>query len=210
MIDAAEIVDVRQHILDTAQRIMGSKGFSAVGLNEILAAAKVPKGSFYHYFASKDAFGEAMLESYFVAYLKSVDAILNAPGLSAAEQLMNYWQTWKDAQISGDPTGKCLAVKLGAEVADLSEAMRLVLKKGTSDIVTRLADAIMRGVAEKSIAPEASARDTAHMLYNMWFGASVIAKITRDSIPFDVTLTASRQILRIANSKKTAPQRAKA
>lgn len=52
--------DVKDHILDTAQRIMGSRGFSAVGLNEILTSSGVPKGSFYHYFGSKEAFGVAL------------------------------------------------------------------------------------------------------------------------------------------------------
>ena len=46
--------DVRRHILETGQAIMGGKGFSAVGLTEILNAAGVPKGSFYYYFKSKD------------------------------------------------------------------------------------------------------------------------------------------------------------
>ncbi|MCB1967757.1 MAG: TetR/AcrR family transcriptional regulator, partial [Candidatus Accumulibacter sp.] len=44
----AEQADVRQHILDTAKPIILGKGFSAVGLNELLSAADVPKGSFYH------------------------------------------------------------------------------------------------------------------------------------------------------------------
>ena len=68
--------DVRQEILDTAQIIISGKGYAAVGLNEILAAAGVPKGSFYHYFESKDAFGEALLESYFETYLEDLDAML--------------------------------------------------------------------------------------------------------------------------------------
>ncbi len=38
--------DIREHILDTGQRIMASKGYSAVGLNEILTESGVPKGSF--------------------------------------------------------------------------------------------------------------------------------------------------------------------
>ena len=42
--------DTRQHILETGQRIVACKGFSSVGLNELLQAAEVPKGSFYHYF----------------------------------------------------------------------------------------------------------------------------------------------------------------
>ena len=51
-----DYTDVRQHILDTGRSIILGKGFSAVGLNEILATAQVPKGSFYHYFKSKETF----------------------------------------------------------------------------------------------------------------------------------------------------------
>ena len=57
--------DTRQRILDTAQEIMARKGYAAVGLTEVLTEAAVPKGSFYYYFPSKDAFGEALLKSYF-------------------------------------------------------------------------------------------------------------------------------------------------
>lgn len=60
--------DTRQGILDAGHRIMAAKGFSAVGLNEILTAASVPKGSFYNDFSSKDAFGEALLDDYFADY----------------------------------------------------------------------------------------------------------------------------------------------
>ena len=45
--------NTRQHILETGQRIIVGKGFASVGLNEILSAAGVPTGSFYHYFDSK-------------------------------------------------------------------------------------------------------------------------------------------------------------
>lgn len=53
--NASSGAEVRQHILNIAKPIMLRKGFSAVGLNEILAAAGIPKGSFYHYFGSKEA-----------------------------------------------------------------------------------------------------------------------------------------------------------
>ena len=140
--------DTRQGILDAAHWLVGAKGFSGVGLNEILTAAKVPKGSFYHYFGSKDAFGEALLESYFADYLAELDATLDAPGLTMAQRLMNYWRNWQDTQSFSDCQGRCLAVKLGAEVADLSESMRLALKGGTTGITDRLARAIGAGTAK--------------------------------------------------------------
>jgi len=194
---ATETVDVRENILATGQRIMAGKGFSAVGLNEILTGAGVPKGSFYHYFGSKDAFGEALLESYFEDYLAGLDATLARPGLTMAQRLMNYWQAWRDTQSFQDCQGKCLAVKLAAEVADLSEAMRLALKRGTSGIVTRLARAIEAGVAEGSLAIDSDADSTAHSLYQLWLGASVMVKIGRSTQPFETALTTTRQILHL-------------
>lgn len=44
----------RQHILDTGYRLVLHKGFAALGFSKILKACGVPKGSFYHYFASKE------------------------------------------------------------------------------------------------------------------------------------------------------------
>lgn len=189
--------DVRGNILATGQRIMAGKGFSAVGLNEILATAGVPKGSFYHYFGSKDAFGEAMLQAYFDEYLADMDATLGQPGLTMAQRLLNYWQVWQASQSFDDCQGKCLAVKLGAEVADLSEAMRLALKRGTAGIVGRLAGAIEAGVAEGSLAVDGDAEDTAHSLYQLWLGASVMVKIVRDTSPFESALRTTRQILHL-------------
>ncbi|AYN96681.1 TetR/AcrR family transcriptional regulator [Pseudomonas sp. LTJR-52] len=192
-----ETSDVRQGILDVGQRIMAAKGYSAVGLNEILAAAGVPKGSFYHYFDSKDSFGEALLESYFQTYLEELDQILNQPGLTMAQRLMNYWEVWQESQSFMDCQGKCLAVKLGVEVADLSEAMRSVLKRGTSGITDRLAQALETGVAEGSLKVSNDPYVVAQSLYQLWVGASVMVKISRNTQPFEMALTTTRQILNL-------------
>src|SRR5690606_25283697 len=53
---SAKAQATRQHILDTGYRLVLQKGFAALGLQEILKACAVPKGSFYHYFSSKEAF----------------------------------------------------------------------------------------------------------------------------------------------------------
>ena len=40
--------DMRQHLIDVAKALMAEKGYTAVGLAELVAAAGVPKGSFYY------------------------------------------------------------------------------------------------------------------------------------------------------------------
>ena len=190
--------DTRSAILATGQRLMGRKGFSAVGLTEILSEAGVPKGSFYHYFGSKDAFGEAMLAAYFDVYHAEMDEILARPGLTLAERLMVYFAAWRENQGAFDCQGRCLAVKLGAEVSDLSEPMRLALKAGTDGIVSRLTTALTAGVAEGSLRLAGTAGDVAAGLYQQWLGASVMVKILRIQDPFDVALRSTRRALRIA------------
>jgi len=189
--------EIRDHILATGQRIMAGKGFSAVGLNEILTDAGVPKGSFYHYFSSKEAFGVDMLARYFDDYLAELDATLSQPGLTMAQRLMNYWQLWRQSQSFSDCQGKCLAVKLGAEVADLSDSMRGTLQMGTAGIIARLADALEAGVEEGSLSIDDQPSRVAESLYQLWVGASVMVKIVRNTSPFDSAMSMTQKIIRI-------------
>jgi TetR/AcrR family transcriptional repressor of nem operon len=195
--NAPDTAPARESILATGQRLMAARGFSAVGLNEILSAAGVPKGSFYHYFGSKDAFGEAMLEAYFADYLAELDVTLRQPGLDGARRVMGYWETWQQTQSFFDCQGKCLAVKMAAEVADLSEAMRLAIMRGTAGIVARLAAAIEEGVADGSLAIDGDAHCTAQSLYQLWLGSSVMVKIVRNTTPFDTASVTTRRILHL-------------
>lgn len=188
---SATIIDVRKHILDTAKPIISGKGFVAVGLNEILLAASVPKGSFYHYFKSKEGFGEALLDTYFAEYSVQLEAVLTQPGQSAAQRLMSYWQYWIDIEADSDPKGKCLAVKLAAEVSDLSEGMRKVLEQGTDRIIARIARTLDEGIADGSLKPWTESREAAAILYQLWMGASLRAKITRDRKPLETALFAT-------------------
>ncbi len=189
----------RQHILDIAQPIVSRKGFSAVGLNEVLQAARIPKGSFYHYFSSKDAFGEALLEDYFDGYLGHMQQLF-AGEEPESHKLLQYWRRWLDNQTACADACKCLAVKLGAEVADLSESMRQALERGTSRIIECLAAALARGQAQGTLHLQHCPEQLAAQLYALWLGASVMAKITRTSRPFDEALAMSRSTLGITEN----------
>lgn len=171
--------DVRQHIIDTGMAIVLGKGYSAVGLNEILGAAGVPKGSFYHYFQSKERFGEALLADYVDDYVARLDAVLDGPG-TAAQRLMTYWDSWIESGTGDDASASCLVVKLSGEVADMSEAMRLALLNGTNLIIERIATCLQAGAADGSLQTGADPHELAQTLYQMWLGAALLTKLRRD------------------------------
>src|SRR5471032_2661500 len=171
--------NVRQHILDTGKTIITGKGFAGVGLNEILTAAGVPKGSFYHYFKSKELFGEALLDDYIGQYLAQMETVLSQPGQSAARSLMDYWASWDDMDADSFDC-RCLVVKLSGEVADMSEAMRVTLLEGTNRIVARLAVCVEQALADGSLRQVADAKLTALALYQLWLGAALLTKLRRE------------------------------
>ena len=189
--------DVRQHILDTGKVVIAGKGFSAVGLAEILNAAKVPKGSFYHYFKSKEVFGEALLEDYFAAYNQRQQGLFSDKSMTAAARLMTYWSRWQNAQEGDDLTGKCLVVKLSAEVADLSELMRNALKQGTETLIAQLAACIAEGIQDGSLSADALPEQTALALYELWLGATLLTKLRRDSSALDQAMVTTCKLLEL-------------
>lgn len=186
--------NTRQHILETGQRIIVGKGFASVGLNEILTSAGVPKGSFYHYFESKEQYGQALLQEYFDRYLADLDVLFAASAITCKERLMCYWQRWLDKQLDACTEQKCLVVKLGAEVSDLSDAMRLTLRDGTDQIVARIAALLEAGVADGSI-PPLDPQATAQTLYQLWLGASLIGKLQRNARALENAMAFTQKLL---------------
>ncbi len=186
--------DTRQHLLDTGHRMMAVKGFTSVGLSEILQTAGVPKGSFYHYFKSKELYGQALLEDYFVGYLADMERRLTLPGLSAYERLMDYWQGWQNRCTLEGHGDECLVVKLSAEVADLSESMRLTLRDGAERIVARITTCLEEGQLDKSL-PQTDARQLAETLYQLWLGASLLNKLQRTGQSLQTSMVMTKRLL---------------
>ncbi|EEA94805.1 MULTISPECIES: TetR/AcrR family transcriptional regulator [Pseudovibrio] len=185
----------RQHILETGRKLIAEQGFSSMGLSVLLKTAGVPKGSFYHYFESKEHFGCVLVQQYLDEYMKSLDALFETDALNMREKLFQYWHLWENYQHSEDASKHCLIVKLSAEIADISEDMRELLARMTAQVERRLGDVIEAGVQEGSIAPKLNARMTAQMLYQMWLGASLIGKVTREKTPLQKALEVTEIML---------------
>ena len=192
-----EHIDVKQHILDTGRSIILGKGFSAVGLKEILSTAHVPKGSFYHYFKSKESFGEALVEGYMCDYLAQLDSLLRADGAPAAERLMRYWRSWMGSGDGEAAECNCLVVKLSGEVSDMSETMRAALLRGTDLIIERLGNCIAQGLRDGSLASGMDARHTALALYEMWLGAALLTKVRRERSALNAAMAATLSLLNL-------------
>ncbi|KFZ37989.1 TetR family transcriptional regulator [Shewanella mangrovi] len=191
--------DTRQHILDVGYQLVLQKGFTGMGLSELLKTADVPKGSFYHYFASKEQLGVVLVEQYFQRHLSFMLQIFQQSNLSQFEKLMQYWQAWVEHNSPQCANGKCLVVKLAGEVSDFSEPMRMALLTGTEQVITHLTTALSEGCQQGEFHLSDS-RQTAELLYNMWLGASLLVKIRLDDSTLQHALQTTEQLL-------TQPQR---
>lgn len=192
----SQFSDTREHLLATGESIILGKGFSAVGLAEILGCAGVPKGSFYHYFRSKEGFGVEMLRRYFEHYDSRLLQALDARQGNARDCLLGYFSGWLDNHRCDENSQSCLAVKLAAEVSDLSEPMREALAEGMGRVIMRLADCIRRGQQEGSLCTRLSATDTAGSLYSLWVGAALLFKVQHTQQPMQQALALTAALLK--------------
>lgn len=193
-----EFTDTRLHLLETGTRLILGKGFSAVGLAEILGTAGVPKGSFYHYFRSKEQFGLQVVEHYFSWYLARLEALFLDESLTLGQRIMAYWTRWHQLYRDGSCEEQCLVVKLSAEVADLSEPMRQALLAGTHQIVTRLARILEQAQAGHEVTLPAPPEAMAEELYQLWLGASLLTKLRRDDSALSAALLSSQRLLGVS------------
>lgn len=195
----------RLHILNSSFQLVLHKGFVGVGLQEILKNCDVPKGSFYYYFASKEAFGCALLQQYLADYKVKIDQLIQQEQRSANASLMALWQAWIDnsSHIESDVghhsdegwAENCLIVKLAAEVSDLSEDMRQILNFGVRKLTERISGLIQAGQQDGSIPPHINAEKMAQTMYQLWLGAALLARLAQDKQPLYLALETTQQLL---------------
>lgn len=187
--------DTRTHLLDTGEQLCLQRGFTGMGLNELLQQAGVPKGSFYHHFVSKEAFGVALLQRYFARSHQQFSAFLAQGDAPPQQRILAFYQQIEQRfHESGDIYG-CLSVKISAEVCDLSESMRDALTQGSQAAMATLAATLEQAVAQHGLTLESSPQACAETLYLLWLGASLQSKITRDVAPMSNALRVFTHLL---------------
>lgn len=187
--------DTREHLLDTGELLCLQRGFHGMGLIELLKQAEVPKGSFYHYFQSKEVFGVAMLERYFARYHQRLQDYLGAHQDDYRQRVLDYYHQSLSYCEENSFAG-CLSVKLSAEVCDLSETMRSALHAGSTALMETLKAALEKAQLQGTLHPDLNCSACAQILYTLWLGASLQSKICRDNAPLLNAWQEMTQILR--------------
>lgn len=187
--------DTKAHILAVGRRLTAHSGYAGVGLSELLKEAQVPKGSFYHYFPSKEAYGCALLEEFAKDYQSKLSDTLEHPAKDARSRFLAYFTKWRKQQTSNIPEERCLVVKLSAEVADLSPEMSRILEASVQAIVERLAATLKEGVADGSIGAHDNSRELAATIYHLWLGASLVAGLSDKKTALSSALKATKNLI---------------
>jgi TetR/AcrR family transcriptional repressor of nem operon len=175
----------KERILDAAEELMLEKGFHSVGLKQILDTVQVPKGSFYHYFASKEQFGSEMLQHYLAAAsAQKRELLLSRDREPHPLQRLFAYLDGGVAHIR-KTNGKfpCLVLKLASEVTDLSEPMREELAKGFEEWIGIFKAVLDEAVEKKILAEDTDTGAVAQLIQDLWSGATQRAIINRSSAP---------------------------
>src|SRR5438105_2709902 len=85
--------DVRTALLEVGMDMMFEKGYTNTGIQEILSALRVPKGSFYHYFDSKENFAVEIIRHFDQSYSDNLVRILRNPKETPVQRLRTYCTT---------------------------------------------------------------------------------------------------------------------
>jgi TetR/AcrR family transcriptional regulator, transcriptional repressor for nem operon len=150
-----------------------------------LQLAKVPKGSFYHYFPSKEAFGLAVIDRFAEGYERFVCAFLQEPGVAPLQRLRNYFDAVAQAvglEEDGCVRG-CLIGNLGQELAAQNETFRLRLEEIFGVWLGHLAVTLDQARAAEEIASDLDSRCMAGVVLSGLQGALLRSKVQRSAQP---------------------------
>jgi TetR/AcrR family transcriptional repressor of nem operon len=179
--------DAREKILTSAQALIELRGYSALGVAEICKAAGVPKGSFYHFFESKEALALAVIDEHWAVQLRDWTRVLG----SDAEPLQRLRQLFEEtaaAQRAGQQScgtvSGCLFGNLTLELSNQTEAIRDRLQQ-IFDAQVDLVDTVVTEALEDGEVAVPDTREAARSVVAQLEGQVLFAKLYNDTRPLD-------------------------
>jgi len=173
----------RAHLIDVGLELMRKHGYGATGLQEILHAAGVPKGSFYHHFGSKEAFTAAVIERYFTLAAGHGRKVLGNTRQAPLNRLRRYFEeliatAGQSAAIPG-----CLMGSLSLEVAASSPLLQGCLSSSFTHWQTAVASVLHEAVEKGELPKSAKPDSLAGFILNSWEGALLRSQADKSDAP---------------------------
>ena len=165
--------------------LLTERGFQITGIEEILSRVGVPKGSFYHYFKSKQDFGIAVIDNYVDFYDEKMSRIFDDTSYSALERIQRFVDEGKDGMTRYEFKRGCLIGNMGQELASLNDEFRMRLEAVLISWEARLKVCLDLAVASKELPEHSDTTALSNFFWIGWEGAILRAKLTCTTAPLD-------------------------
>ncbi|AMA61187.1 TetR family transcriptional regulator [Bradyrhizobium sp. CCGE-LA001] len=176
----------RARLIRAGVAILTEKGFSAVGVEEILDAAEVPKGSFYHYFDSKEAFGLELIDAYAGYFARKLDRWFDDTGRAPLDRINDFIADARSGMARYRYRRGCLVGNLGQEMGVLPEPFRKRLAAVFRDWEARTSRCLRSAQGAGEISNHLDCENLAQFFWTGWEGAVLRAKLERRPDALDV------------------------
>ena len=185
---AREFTDTREALLRCGMQVLTEQGFAATGIDLVLKRINVPKGSFYNYFANKEAFGQEVLQCYATYFARKLDHWLLNDSVPALQRISDFVEDAKAGMLKHQFRRGCLVGNLGQEITVLPESFRSALENTLLDWQKRLAACLCLAVEQEQIPSDSDCDVLAAYFWIGWEGAVLRAKLVQDVKPLDTFL----------------------
>ena len=173
--------NIREQLLNQGVSILIHQGYHGTGIKEVVDRVKVPKGSFYNYFKSKEDFGAEAIKQYTQQWVANMNAWLNNPEKDSFDALKQFFQ----GEILRHQEAKegCLIGNLGAELGDSSELCRQAMSESLQLIQQLFVRVLARAQQQGTVRPDLTAEELASILLNSYEGALLRMQIEQSVEP---------------------------
>jgi TetR/AcrR family transcriptional repressor of nem operon len=181
------IHETKQRLITVGLRLLLERGYHSVGVQELLTETDIPKGSFYHHFASKEDFALQVIDAYQANVHALLDATLEDGRRPPLERVRVFFERVREAYEAEGYLG-CLLGGLGQELSGASELFRRKIEGCIASIAGRIAICLEEARTSGDLPSAADPRSMAELLVNAWEGAALRSRLVRSSRPLDAVL----------------------
>lgn len=173
------------HILDKGIELFRLNGYHNTGIRDILKACDMPKGSFYHFFESKEDFVIKTINHFEEMIGKDFNKNLSDESLSYYERIKNHFQIHIKWYVEKDFKVGCLLGNLSTEVAGTIDPVSNAISAVYDRWSRGLASFIEKGQNQGEIIEDIDALHLANFLFDSFNGALGRMKVERSSEPLE-------------------------